>query len=163
MPPPTGQRTKRGSLAPTDINEAKPTSPRKEPPFKEPPSASPDGADIEAPANGGDSKQDGKKIDEPIDEAAQEEAGAASGSHRYTKLPTTDDAIEKVEDANEAVKSKFHHGKDSLTSLTRGSKYLCSAKLENRSWLRFVGIYHNRLRIDTARSYLGLMTPARFH
>lgn len=129
MPAPTGQRTKRGSLAPTDISEVKQTSPRKEPPFKDPPSDPPSGADIEAPANSGDSEHDDK--DEPTNEVEQkEDTGAADGSHKYTKLPTTDDTMLKVEDANEAVKSKFHHGKDAFSSAGLVASFLPSHSVD---------------------------------
>jgi len=125
MPAPTGQRTKRGSLAPTDMSEVKQTSPRKKPPFKDPSSDAPNDADLEAPANGGDSKQDDK--DEPTNEIEQkEDTGAADVLHKYTKLPTTDDTMLKVEDANEAVKSKFHHGKDTFISAGQAASFLPS-------------------------------------
>lgn len=87
------------------------------------------GADLEAASNGeGEEDDEDSRRDSltgaKVHPSAKAGAGPKSGAHQYKEVPTMDHPMGQVQDANEVIKSKFHHGKGTRASRMRGLAFL---------------------------------------
>jgi hypothetical protein len=110
MDTPTKQRPAAGKLAPLHLSATE----------------VPSGVDLEAATNGAgeDGDEDLERRDSLTGGKVHPKARAGAGPtksnvHEYKEVPTTDQTVDRVRDANEEIKSKFHHGKITRQQDTR--------------------------------------------